>query len=73
MTTTTAPELKPDHLESEEWSTPDRGSTDTRSEEPASHSRDATQGRQLGSHPYDDATQGRQIGSDPYDDATQGR
>jgi hypothetical protein len=34
---------------------------------------DATQGRKIGSDPYDDATQGRQIGSDPYDDPTRGR
>jgi hypothetical protein len=37
------------------------------------HSRDATQGRQIGSRPHDDATQGRQIGSRPEDDATQAR
>ena len=34
---------------------------------------DATQGKKIGSEPYDDPTQGRQIGSDPYDDTTQGR
>ena len=37
------------------------------------HRIDATQGRQIGSEPYDDATQGRQIGSEPDEDATQGR
>jgi len=31
---------------------------------------DATQGRQIGSGPYDDASQGRQLGSRPHDDAT---
>jgi hypothetical protein len=42
-------------------------------EERDAHTFDATQGRQIGSHPYDDATQGRKIGSDPYEDATQAR
>jgi hypothetical protein len=45
---------------------------DTKREE-HDHSIDATQGRQIGSYPYDDATQGRQIGSHPHDDATQAR
>lgn len=72
-TTPTAPELERDRLESEAWSTPAPGPTDAPSERPDGHSIDATQGRQIGSHPYDDATQGRQIGSGPYDDATQGR
>jgi hypothetical protein len=34
---------------------------------------DPTQGRKIGSDPYDDPTQGRKIGSDPYDDPTRGR
>lgn len=32
-----------------------------------------TQGRKIGSDPYDDPTQGRRIGSESYDDPTQGR
>jgi hypothetical protein len=34
---------------------------------------DATQGRQIGSLPYDDATQGRRLGSEWHDDATRAR
>jgi carbonic anhydrase len=34
---------------------------------------DPTQGRKIGSDPFDDPTQGRTIGSDPYDDPTRGR
>jgi len=34
---------------------------------------DPTQGRKIGSDPYDDPTQGRKIGSDPYDDPTRTR
>ena len=34
---------------------------------------DPTQGRKIGSDPYDDPTQGRKIGADPYDDPTQGQ
>ena len=75
MTTSIAPDLKPDDSESEERSIPAlvRDLAGTTREEPDAHSYDATQGRQIGSQPYDDATQGRQIGSDPYDDPTQGR
>ena len=73
MTTTIAPELKPDRFESEEWPTVDRVPADTTREPPAPHSLDPTQGWRIGSDPYDDATQGRRIGSDPYDDATQAR
>ena len=73
MTTTIAPELKPDGFESEEWPTLDRGPANTTRKQPDAHSFDPTQGRQIGSNPYDDPTQGRQIGSNPYDDPTQGR
>jgi hypothetical protein len=34
---------------------------------------DATQGRQIGSLPYDDATQGRTLDEDPRDDASRAR
>jgi hypothetical protein len=34
---------------------------------------DGTQGRQIGSGPYDDGTQGRTLGSDWHDDATRAR
>ena len=34
---------------------------------------DPTQGRKIGSDPYDDPTQGSKIGSDPYDDPTRSR
>jgi hypothetical protein len=36
------------------------------------HPLDPTQGRKIGSDPYDDPTQGRKIGADPYDDPTEG-
>jgi hypothetical protein len=50
MTTTVAPDLKPDHAESEEWPTLGRDVADTTREEPdAAHSFDPTQGRQIGS------------------------
>jgi carbonic anhydrase len=42
-------------------------------EELAAHSFDPTQGRKLGSEPYDDPTQGGKLGSDPYDDPTRAR
>jgi hypothetical protein len=70
MTTTVAPNLKPDHSEIEEWPTLDRDPTGTTHEELDAHSDDATQGRKIGSDPYDDPTQGRKLGSDPHDDAT---
>jgi carbonic anhydrase len=39
----------------------------------AANSFDPTQGRKIGSDPYDDPTQGRKLGSDPYDDPTRAR
>ena len=69
MTTTVAPNL----TESEEWPTLGRDPTDTTREEFDAHSVDPTQGRKIGSDPYDDPTQGRRIGSDPYDDPTRAR
>ena len=73
MTTTVAPDLKPDHAESEEWPTLGRDVTDITREEPDAHSFEPTQGRRIGSNSYDDPTQGRRIGSNSYDDPTQGR
>jgi hypothetical protein len=59
MTTTVAPDLKPDHAESEEWPTPGRDVADSTREEPDAHPFDPTQGRRIGSDPYDDPTQAR--------------
>ncbi len=73
MTTTVAPDLKPDHPESEDRPTLVRSLVDTTPQEPEVRSFDPTQGRRVGTHPYDDLAQGRQIGSHPYDDPTQGR
>jgi len=55
MTTTVAPNL----TESEEWPTLGRDPTDTTSEEFDAHSIDPTQGRKIGSDPYDDPTRAR--------------
>ncbi len=45
MTTTIAPDLKPDHSELEEWPTLDRAPTHATSKEFDAHSFDPTQGR----------------------------
>jgi len=68
MTTTIAPDLKPDHTELEEWPTLERNPAPATREELDTHPFDPTQGRKIGSDPYNDPTQGRKIGSDPYDD-----
>jgi hypothetical protein len=73
MTTTIAPDLKPDHTESEDWPTLDRDPAHATLEELDTHHVDPTQGRKIGADPYDDSTQGRKIGSDLYDDATTAR
>jgi hypothetical protein len=73
MTSTIAPELESDHSETKARPTLDRQPPDTTREQPAPRSFDPTQGRRIGSGPYDDPTQGRRIGSDPYDDPTQAR
>jgi hypothetical protein len=61
MKTATAPNIRPDRYDSEEWPAPlpdppDRapGAIDARSLDP-------TQGTKIGSEPYDDPTQGRRI------------
>jgi hypothetical protein len=59
MTTTIAPELKPDHSEREEWSALDRDPAHATREELDTHSFDPTQGRKIGSDPYDDPTRAR--------------
>jgi hypothetical protein len=73
MQTAIAPNVQPNRHDGEKWPAlvsdmPDgtRDATDARPLDP-------TQGRKIGSEPYDDPTQGRQIGSDPYDDPAQGR
>jgi hypothetical protein len=73
MTTAIAPDLKPDRRGIEGRPTPDRDPADPTREQLDGHSFDPTQGRRVGSHPYEDPTQGRRIGSHPYDDPTQGR
>ena len=72
MTTTVAPDRKPEPPESDERPTHVRSAADATPQAPEILSFDPTQGRKLGSDPYDDLTQGRKVGSDPYDDLTQG-
>jgi hypothetical protein len=73
MTSTLATDLKPDHYQSEQRPTLRPVPAETTPDGPDGGSFDPTQGRQIGSHPYDDPTQGRKIGSDPYDDPTRVR
>ena len=73
MTTTVAPHLKPDHYESEVRLVLQPVPAETTPEEPDADSFDPTQGRQIGSLPYDDPTQGRKVGSDPHEELTQGQ
>jgi hypothetical protein len=73
MTTTIAPNLKPDHAESDRRPTLVPVPANTTPQEPDVRSFDPTQGRKIGSEPYDDPTQGRKIGSEPYDDPTRAR
>jgi hypothetical protein len=73
MTTTVAPDLKPDEYESEGQPLLRPVPTETTREEADAESFDPTQGRKIGSDPYDDPTQGVRTGSHPYDDLTQGR
>jgi hypothetical protein len=70
MNTAVAHEPNSGRQEPESWPRPDLRLADTERREPDVHSLDATQGQQIGSHPYDDATQGRLLGSRPHDDAT---
>ena len=73
MTTTITPQRQPDQSEAEGRLTPVRRPATTARPRSDRHPFDPTQGRQIGSNPYDDPTQGRKLGSDPYDDPTQGR
>jgi hypothetical protein len=73
MTSAIAQDLKPDLDGREEWRTPELELVDSASVERDARSFDPTQGRKIGSDPYEDPTQGRQIGSHPYDDPTRAR
>ena len=73
MTTTVAPNLNPDHTESDTRPTLVPVPADTTPQERDVRWFDPTQGRKLGSDPYDDPTQGRRIGADLHDDPTRGR
>jgi hypothetical protein len=68
-----APKVQPDRDESRQWPALVPNLPDEARQAIDARWLDATQGRKIGSDPYDDPTQGRQIGSDSYDDATQGR
>ncbi len=73
MTTAVAPDRESHHSEDQQPTTPGRDGADKAGQELDTRSFDPTQGRTIGSDPYDDPTQGRTIGSNPYDDPTQGR
>ena len=73
MTTVVAPDRESDQSEPERPITRGRDLADTGRQEPAPRSFDPTQGRKIGTGPYDDPTQGRKNGADSYDDPTQGR
>ena len=73
MKTATVRNVRPDRSESGKWPTLVPDLPDGAREAIDARSLDPTQGRKIGSEPYDDPTQGRQIGSDPYDDPTRGR
>ena len=73
MKTTISPNVRPGRYDSEERPALVPHMPDGVREASNARSFDPTQGRKIGSDPYDDPTQGRQIGSDPYDDPTTGR
>ena len=73
MTSNVSPHLASDHHEAEERPTLRTVPAQTTPVEPDARYFDPTQGRQLGSHPYDDPTQGRKIGSEANDDPTRVR
>ena len=68
-----APNVRPEHRERAAWPAVVPDLPDGVREEIDTRWFDPTQGRKIGSDPYDDVTQGRKIGSDPYDDPTRGR
>jgi hypothetical protein len=72
MTTVVAPDRGPDHSDTKRPTTRGRDLVDAALREPDLRSFDPTQGRKIGSGPYDDPAQGRTIGSGPYDDPAQG-
>jgi hypothetical protein len=73
MRTNLAPDIEPENCGRENWPMPVLELAASPCEGPGAHSFDPTQGRKIGSDPYDDPTQGRRIGSDPYDDPTRAR
>ena len=86
MTTAVAPDRESHHSEDQQPTTPGRDGADKAGQELDTRSFDPTQGRTIGSDPYDDPTQGRRSARtlrrsdpgthdrlDPYDDPTQGR
>lgn len=73
MTTAVAPDRESHHSEDQQPTTPGRDGADKAGEELDTRSFDPTQGRTIGSDPYDDPTQGRKIGSNRYDDPTRAR
>ena len=73
MNTAIAPNIPPHRHESEVWPAPVPDLPEEARQEIDGRSLDPTQGRKIGSAPYDDPTQGRRIGSGPYDDPTRGR
>lgn len=73
MTTAVAPDRESHHSEDQQPTTPGRDGADKAGQELDTRSFDPTQGRTIGSDPYDDPTQGRKIGSHPYDDPTRAR
>jgi hypothetical protein len=73
MNTATAPNLQPHRNESGEWPALLPDLRDGAREAIDARPFDPTQGRKIGSEPYDDPTQGRKIGSDLYDDPTRGQ
>jgi hypothetical protein len=70
MSIAVAPDRASHHSESEQPTTLGLDLADTTLGGSDTPSFDPTQGRKIGSDPYDDPTQGRKIGSHPYDDPT---
>lgn len=73
MKTATSPNVRPDRFESKQWPALVPDQHDGAYEAIDARSFDPTQGRKIGSEPYDDPTQGRKVGSDPCDDPTRTR
>jgi hypothetical protein len=73
MTTTVTPDSRQVEAESREWPTLDLDPTHATHVEPDARFFDPTQGRKIGSDPYDDPTPGAQARLRPYDDPTRAR